>query len=74
MVPEERPAVADDDYAHEVEADRIVGVTVSLRQVGRRDPFERRPVDFLGGEPVAAVLGDLRQYEDQVVLLPDDEG
>ena len=73
VVPEERPDVADDDHAHEVEADRVVGAAVRLRQVGSRDPLERLPVNLLLGEPAAAVLDDLRDHEHQVVLLPGDE-
>ena len=73
MVAEKRPALTDDEHAHDVEPDPdVLGVQV-LSEVGRRQPFERRAVRVLLGESLAAVLRDLAANEDQVVLVAGDE-
>ena len=73
MVAEKRPALTDDEHAHDVEPDPdVLGVQV-LSEIGRRQPFERCAVRVLLGESLAAVLRDLAVNEDQVVLVADDE-
>lgn len=73
MVAEKRPALTDDEHAHDVESDPdVLGVQV-LSEVGRRQPFERRAVRVLLGESLAAVLRDLAVNEEQVVLVAGDE-
>ncbi len=73
VVTEKRPALADDEHAHDVEPDPdVFGVQV-LGEVGSREPFERRAVRVLLGKSLAAVLRDLAVDEDQVVLIAGDE-
>lgn len=73
MVAEKRPALTDDEHAHDVESDPDVLGVQALSEVGRRQPFERRAVRVLLGESLAAVLRDLAVNEEQVVLVACDE-
>lgn len=73
VVAEKRPALTDDEHAHDVEPDQDILEVQVLGEVGRRQPFERRAVRVLLGESVAAVLRDLAGDEDQVVPVAGDE-
>lgn len=70
---EKRPALADDEYAHDVEPDPDVLRVQGLGEVGRLQSLERRAVRVLLGESLAAVLCDLAVDERQLVLVAGDE-
>lgn len=68
MVAEERPALSDDEHAHDVEADHRA-LHVRFGQVRDRHPLERPAVGMLVGDALAGVGVDLAADEDQLAVL-----
>ena len=63
MVADERLVLAQDEHAHDVEADASLGDVEVGSQVSGCHAFERLAVELLGGE-VTAAIGDLGSDED----------
>ncbi len=73
VMTEKHPALADDEYAHDVEPDPDILRVQILGEVSSCEPFERRAVRVLLGKSLAGVLRDLAVDKDQVVLVTSDE-
>lgn len=70
---EESPAVVENQHAHQVEPDRAITGVEMLGEVGCHQSLERVAIENLLGETLTAVLTELADDEDQVVLLVGDE-
>lgn len=68
VVAEERPALSDDEHAHDVEADHRA-LHVRFGQVRDCHPLERPAVGMLVGDALAGVGVDLAADEDQLAVL-----